>query len=116
MPLRVHIELVYEPGCPHVREVRTVLATACRSLGIPAVWSEWTTEDRGCPGHLKALGSPSVVVNGRDVAPGAPSWATREVGDGPPRRVYPDGPRILPIPPVQRVVGALEEALGPAAG
>ena len=49
LTLRLQIELIYDPGCPNVDRTREVLAIACRDAEIPAVWTEWSTGDPGCP-------------------------------------------------------------------
>jgi hypothetical protein len=113
LALRLQIELVYDPGCPNVELARDVLASACRSAGIPAVWTEWDSEDPMCPEHVSNLGSPTVLVNGEDVAPGPHPWMPREQGDGPRCRVYRDGDALVPAPPLARVKDAIEQALGP---
>jgi hypothetical protein len=116
LALRLQIELVFDPGCPNVERARTALAAACREAGVPAVWTEWSSEDTGCPEHARNLGSPTVLVNGEDVAPGPHSWAPREDGEGPRCRMYRDGDSIVPAPPKRRISQAIAAALGPAAG
>lgn len=116
LPLRLQIELVYDPGCPNVGRARDLLTTACREAQVPAVWTEWNTEDPACPMHALNLGSPSVLVNEEDVAPGPHPWAPREPGAGPRLRVYRDGDALVPVPPVRRVVAAISAALRPSVG
>ena len=113
MSLRLQIELVYDPGCPNLSQARDVLTTACRQAQMPAVWTEWNTEDPRCPEHVRNLGSPTILVNGEDVAPGPHPWAPREPGDGPRCRVYRDGDAIVPVPPLERVTQAIGAAVGP---
>ena len=116
LSLRVQLELVYDPGCPNVGRARESLTLACREADIPAVWTEWSSEDPACPEHVRNLGSPTVLVNEEDVAPGPHPWAPREPGDGPRCRVYRDGDALVPAPPVRRVVEAITEALRPSVG
>ncbi len=116
LSLRLHIELVYDPGCPNVDRARDVLAAACRDSAIPAVWTEWSSDDPDCPEHARNLGSPSILVNGEDVAPGPHPWAPREPGDGPRSRMYRDGDAIVAAPPLGRVADAIRTAVGPDAG
>ncbi len=113
MSLRLQIELVYDPGCPNVGHAREVVTAACRAAGVPAVWTEWNSEDRACPTYARQLGSPSVLVNGEDVAPGPHPWAPRDPGGGPRSRAYRDGHAIVPVPPMARVVRAIGAVLGP---
>jgi hypothetical protein len=116
LSLKLQIELVYDPGCPNVDSARDVLTEACRALDVPAVWTEWSSEDPACPPYARNLGSPSVLVNGEDVAPGPHPWAEREAGDGPRCRVYRDGDAIVRAPPVSRVRGAIARAMQPEVG
>lgn len=83
---------------------------------MPAVWTEWNSEDNECPPHAQNLGSPSILVNGEDVAPGPHPWTQREAGAGPRCRVYRDGDAIVPAPPQTRVEAAISEALQPEVG
>jgi hypothetical protein len=116
LSLKLHIELVYDPGCPNIDAARDVLTDACREAGAPAVWTEWNSEDASCPPHARNLGSPSILVNGEDVAPGPHPWAERDPGQGPRCRVYRDGDAIVGAPPLYRVVDAIREALRPEVG
>lgn len=113
MSLRLNIELVYDPGCPNVDRARDVLAIACREADVPAVWTEWSSDDPNCPTYALNFGSPTILVNGEDAAPGPHPWTTRDPGAGPRCRVYRDGDAIVPAPPVARVGRAISAALGP---
>lgn len=116
LALRLHVELIYDPGCPNVDEARATLSHALREVGAPGVWTEWNTEDPACPDSHRAFGSPTVLVNGKDVAPGPHPWARWEERTGPRCRVYPDGKKLLGTPPLGRLVSALLAVLGPEVG
>jgi len=90
-----------------------VLTTACRDAQIPAVWSEWSSDDPECPTYARNLGSPSVLVNGEDVAPGPHPWTPLGHNSGPRCRVYRDGDAIVSAPPLGRVAEAIRAAMGP---
>ena len=111
--LRLSIELIYDPGCPNVDGARDVLARALRRAGAPAVWTEWSTAEPECPDTRRGHGSPTILVNGEDVAPGPHEWLPRPVGGAPRCRVYetPDG--TSGVPPLTAVQAAIEQALGP---
>ena len=64
-PLRV--ELVYDPDCPNVDRARAAIRAALASIGAPSVWREWNRSDPATLQVLRALGSPSILVNGLDV-------------------------------------------------
>ncbi len=116
LTLKIQIELVYDPGCPNVDAAREVLTECCRAAEIPAVWTEWSTDDPECPHYARNFGSPSILVNGEDVAPGPHPWAEREPGDGPRSRVYRDGDAIVRTPPANRVALAIARAMQPEVG
>ncbi len=116
LSLKLHIELVFDPGCPNVDLAREILTQVCRDAGVPAVWTEWNSEDPECPAHAINRGSPTVLVNGEDVAPGPHPWAAREPDAGPRCRVYRDGDSIVRAPPKSRVQEAVGAAMQPDVG
>ena len=93
-----------------------MLSRALQEVGAAAVWTEWNTEDDACPARLRSYGSPTVLVNGKDVAPGPHPWVEREQAHGPRCRVYRDGDRMLGAPPIDRIVAALMVVTGPEVG
>lgn len=68
------IELVYFEGCPNADAARGNLRKACDELGLKADWLEWNQNDNKVPAHVKAFGSPSILVDGRDVAGGSADY------------------------------------------
>jgi hypothetical protein len=111
--LRLHVELIYDPGCPNVDAARDVLTEALQAAGAPAVWTEWSTSDPACPGDRLAYGSPTILVNGEDVAPGPHPWKRRGQHEGPRCRIYRTGDELSGVPPGTAVREAIERALGP---
>lgn len=82
---------------------------------MAAVWTEWSTGDPDCPDIHRGFGSPTVLVNGRDVAPGPHPW--RADTRGPRCRTYQEGEgAVSGVPPEARVVEAVARALEPEAG
>jgi len=65
---QVRIELVFDPTCPNVEKARSAIRDALRSVGAPAEWIEWERGIETTPAPLRAFGSPTVLVNGCDVA------------------------------------------------
>jgi mercuric ion transport protein len=105
MPL---VELIYDPDCPNVDATRGRLRTGLARLGLPPVWREWDRSSGDCPPHARRYGSPTVLVEGRDVAEGGPG---DESGCC---RVYSAVPgRDRGVPPLERIVEALSKP-GPA--
>ncbi len=114
--LRLHVELIHDPGCPNVKAARELLTSVLREAGVAAVWTEWSTGDARCPEHARGFGSPTILVNGDDVAPGHP-WEGRIGGQGACCRVYrhEDG-ELTGVPPRELLSAAIRGALEPDAG
>lgn len=72
------IELVYFEGCPNVMAARENLRKACKEIGLKADWLEWDQNDEATPAHAKTFGSPSILVNGKDVAGGSDSGCAEQ--------------------------------------
>jgi len=104
---------VYDAGCPNVDKARAVLSRALQEAGAPAVWTERCADDPSFPETHLGLGSPTVLVNGKDVAPGPHPWAPRLPGHGPRCRIYREGSHLTGVPPVGLVLDAILKALEP---
>ena len=63
-----NIELVYDVDCPNVEGARAVLREALQEAGLDPEWIEWDREDPISPPHARMYGSPTVLVDGRDVS------------------------------------------------
>jgi hypothetical protein len=95
------VELIFDQDCPNVPATRATLSHALSSLALPARWYEWDRADPASPDYARQYGSPTVLVNGRDVAGEAPSHA-------PCCRVYTDvAGRNRGVPPLELIVAAL---------
>jgi hypothetical protein len=64
------VELVYFEGCPHVGSARSHLRTALAEAGVATEWAEWDTDLPATPDPFRKFGSPTVLVDGRDVVGG----------------------------------------------
>lgn len=62
------VELTYDKDCPNVAETRAELMRAFSKAGIAARWVEWDRGDPASPPHVTSYGSPTVLVDGKDVA------------------------------------------------
>lgn len=71
----VDIELIYSGDCPNVNAARDNLKRALRSLGLTSKWKEWDRQDPASPTHANAFGSPTILIDGQDVARDEPSEA-----------------------------------------
>lgn len=95
------IELVYDADCPNAPAARVALRSACARAGLAPVWTEWERSDPGAPARVRRWGSPTVLVDGRDVA-------GDEGADAPTCRLYRDEEgRPCGAPPVAVVTAAL---------
>lgn len=98
--MKPRIELVYFPGCPNVEAARTAIREALVAASMPADWREWNRDDDATPEVLRRYGSPTVLVNGTDVAPAS--------SDGTCCRIYAGQGGMLPAPSVESIRSALE--------
>lgn len=64
----MNVELVYFEGCPNADAARENLRKAFVELKMEADWQEWDQNNDDIPDHLKIFGSPSILVEGTDVA------------------------------------------------
>lgn len=62
------IEFIYEQSCPNVADARAQLRLALEQTGLPARWQEWEHNDPNSPAYARGYGSPSILVDGKDVA------------------------------------------------
>jgi len=67
------VELVYDSDCPNVLEARNYLQCAFDEARIPAKWTEWEKSSLDSPGYVRSYGSPTILVNGKDVDGVSPS-------------------------------------------
>jgi len=96
------VELIYDADCPNVTQARSLLIRAFASSGVSARWLEWDRASPASPGYVQAYGSPTILIDGKDVA------ETSTVSGSGACRVYSDGTgRLSGIPPLETVVSAL---------
>ena len=67
MPNTPQIELVYFDGCPNAVTARENLRVAVEASGRPLDWSEWDLMAESTPESFRRYGSPTVLIDGRDV-------------------------------------------------
>lgn len=63
-----NVEFIYEKTCPNIEAARRRLIEAFGIAGMRSVWSEWEVSDPRAPSHLRTYGSPTILVDGRDIA------------------------------------------------
>lgn len=62
------VELVYDDACPNVELARSNLLAAFQLAGVVPKWSEHRIGDPNAPAHARGYGSPTILVDGADVA------------------------------------------------
>jgi mercuric ion transport protein len=105
----VSIQLLSFPGCPHAEGARECLRRVLVSVGLPPDFAEIDVSHEDCPEPLKRWGSPTVLVNGQDVAGGSSA-------DGGTCRLYSTPSGLSGVPPEADIRTALTRSLqGPLA-
>ncbi len=94
------VVLLYERSCPNVLAARANLLRAFSAANVPASWREVDLDSPEAPAHWRALGSPTVLVDGTDVDGSAPA-------DGASCRLYEDDGKLTRVPPVDRIAARL---------
>ncbi|RME45088.1 MAG: sigma-70 family RNA polymerase sigma factor [Deltaproteobacteria bacterium] len=69
----IEVELIYRSDCPNVEPARALLREALREAGLPLHWREWRLDAPDAPAHTRGYGSPTVLVDHRDITGGAPT-------------------------------------------
>lgn len=101
------VELIYDTDCPNVRGARRALLQAFVEAGLPAAWTEWNRRSPESPPYARRYGSPTILVEGLDVAGAVPADGANAC------RVYEHGPGVLRgVPPVGEIAAALRPHSG----
>ncbi len=78
------MELVYFEGCPHAGAARNRLREAMVAVGLDPTWDEWDTGRDTTPVAYRRYGSPTILLDGRDIGGGTEgSGMGCVVGGGP---------------------------------
>ncbi|MBI3768358.1 MAG: MerC domain-containing protein [Deltaproteobacteria bacterium] len=67
------VELIYDASCPNVDAARAALRDAFTRAGRVPIWTEWESKAGDCPPYARGFGSPTILVDGRDVAGAEPN-------------------------------------------
>jgi len=104
----VRIDLVYFEGCPNADLARSMLRRALSDLSMDAAWTERDTDAPSTPARFRAYGSPTILINDRDV-----SEDVRVEGGT--CRVYLDAAGSLSgAPSAESIADAIREAIAEA--
>lgn len=100
-----NVELIYDADCPNAQEARQQLRRAFEKAGQSAKWQEWDRGDPSSPDHARQYGSPTILVDGKDVAGASPSARADCC------RVYNSERNGLQgVPPIDAITSALQNA------
>lgn len=96
------VDFVYFSGCPNIEHARARLNDAFTAIGAEPSWLEWDVSDSATPEEFRRFGSPTILINGRDVA-----------GDGPDAsggcRLYHGAGGLTGAPPFELILEALRK-------
>jgi mercuric ion transport protein len=100
----IQVELIYDADCPAAGDARRNLRQALLHANLPPRWAEWERSSPTTPRWMQAFGSPTILVNRRDVGGIEASGATY-------CRIYQRQPgRLAAVPPIEMIAAALRQA------
>jgi mercuric ion transport protein len=100
----IQVELIYDSDCPAAPQARENLREAMLRAGLEPHWVQWERSSPDTPAQIRAHGSPTILVNGRDVAGDEAAGAAS-------CRIYQPQPgRFAAVPPVELIFTALRKA------
>lgn len=106
-----HVELIYDLDCPNIRHAREALLKAFGQARLSPAWTEWDRNSADSPPHVRRYGSPTILVDGRDVAGATPGNSESSC------RLYRDGAGTFKgAPSVEQVAQALAASLSSSSG
>lgn len=101
------VEFVYEKSCPNIAAARKQLIAAFGAAGVAPAWSEWEVGDPDTPDHVRSYGSPTILVDGKDVS-GLPLEEASSCC-----RIYTLDGDARGVPPLDQIVTALTPGYEP---
>ncbi len=104
------VELIFDSDCPNVEPARQQLREAFSVLGLTPQWTEWLRMDPTSPDYVRQYGSPTILIDGKDIA-GSESQGAESC------RIYqnPDG-SLRGVPSVEAITSALSRKTMPHLG
>jgi hypothetical protein len=61
------VDFIYDEDCPQVEPARQQLRKALESCQLPLNWTEYKIGDTHMPDYGKGYGSPTILINGKDL-------------------------------------------------
>jgi len=98
------VELIYDIDCPNVPEARKLLLRAFAEAGLTPTWREFDRQATDSPLYARDYGSPTVLVDGKDVAENAGNSAAC-------CRLYAHPKGSAGVPHLQQVIAALKKSV-----
>jgi hypothetical protein len=95
------VTLVYDADCPNLPAARVALREAFERAGLEPRWIEYNRARPGTPVSLLRYGSPTILIDGVDVAGDA------EQAVGASCRVYPSERGLCGVPSVESIARAI---------
>lgn len=101
------VQLIYDHDCPNVADARGNLLKALSVAGRELRWTEWERGAPDGPSIGNGFGSPTILVDGKDVV-GEGSGSGLQEREGPCCRLYRNGAgQSAGVPSVEQIVAAL---------
>lgn len=105
----MQVELIYDADCPNISLARHRLLEALAISPEVSMWTEWNRNDPNAPAYVRHFGSPTILVDGADVAGAKPA------GEISCCRLYQSaGGRRGGAPPASALVAALDRPVRPS--
>lgn len=99
------VELIYDKDCPNVSTARANLMKSFAQFGHTPKWTEWDRGSSDSPDYAGKYGSPSILVDGRDVDGSGPGEGNASC------RIYLDSTESNKhVPSIEMIVAALSRA------
>ena len=103
------VEFIYDADCPNIEATRKNLLHAFSQTDLSSRWQEWDRALPESPVRVRGYGSPSILVDGLDVAEMKPSNGANCC------RIYTDGEgRLTGFPTVEMIAAKLSETKTPS--
>lgn len=95
------VEIVVDSKCPNQKQVEERVKEAFALINRKPKYSVWVSDEEASPDYAKQFGSPTVLVNGKDVAGELP-------GNKDCCRIYDNGGKIDGAPSAEIIATAIE--------
>lgn len=94
------VEFIYDQDCPNIESARGNLVKALSQTNLSPNWTEWDRNSSDSPLYAKGFGSPTILINGIDIADEKPQGGNN-------CRIYSLNGFNSGVPPVSLIVSAL---------